>query len=457
MIENNIREIFCAVRDKAAAAGVCAFIALHREKSHLMRIGNNSVSLNTSENLCRLDVEVIDGRRTGSHTQMGDIASVEYVQKALDMAIEKAKVANEKEYKPLPVLVESNIAETCQFDSALEQIDPAFKAESYQKIIQTVGDKYNFSGSWSSGSTEIYLVSTENKNEAYHKSTDQDFNIVLKHPEKRWELIEKQTGWRKDDFNVETAIQNFKDLLTIYEKVPGFKPEPGEYTVAFGAKALAEMLMMAKYTGFSGRVWEEKQGWTSQNKPGDKILGENVTLIDDPNSEQTYRVGFDFGGKIRKPYPLVEKGVLKGFMYDSSTCAKYEKPQTGHTTGSISLVMQPGEGSADLLDTVKDMGRVLLIPALHYLNIPNVSKGILTGSSRFNALLIENGKIVAPIFSSRMTDSITNIFSNIVGISSLSRSINLSNTYGRRAPVAYSVPSYIVAEKVKITDSADSF
>ncbi len=457
MIENKIREIFCQVRDKAAGKGICASFSLHREKSHLMRIGNNSVSLNTSENLCRLDIEVINGRRTGSHTQMGDIDSVEYLEKALNLAVEKAAVASEKDYAPIPVCVEGNVDEADQYDAALEKLDPAFKADGYQKIISEVGEKYNFSGSWSSGSVENYLVSTENRNEAYHISTDQDFNIVLKHPEKKWELIEKQTGWRKDDFSAEQAIANFKALLPTYEHVPGFKPEPGEYTVAFGAKALAEMVMMAKYTGFWGRGWEEKQGWTSQNKPGDKILGENFTLIDDPESDQTYRIGFDFAGKLRKRFPVVENGVLQGFMYDASTCARYDKPQTGHSAGSISLVMQPGSDSDNLLEAVKDLGRVLVIPALHYMNIPNASKGIFTGSSRFNALLVENGKIVSPIFSSRVTDTFMSVFSKMVRISRQGKSINLSNTYGRRMPVAYSVPSFIVAEKVKITDSADSF
>ena len=457
MIDKNIREIFCQVRDKAAADGICASLSLHREKSHLMRIGNNSVSLNTSENLCRLDVEVVNGKRTGTHTQMGDITSREYVEKALQLAVEKARVASEKEYQPIPVVIEGNIDETAQYDAELEQLDPSFKADGYQKIIEQIGDKYNFSGSWSSGSVEIYLVSTENKNEAYHIGTDQDFNIVLKHPEKKWELIEKQTGWRKSDFSAEAAIKNFKALLPVYEHIPGYKPEPGEFTVAFGAKALAEMLMMAKYTGFSGRMWEEKHGWTSKNQPGEKILGENFTLVDDPGSEQTYRFGFDFAGKLRKPYSVVEQGVLKGLLYDNSTCAKYGKPQTGHTTGSISLSMLPGQDSEDLLEAVKDLGRVLVIPALHYLNIPNASKGIFTGSSRFNAILVENGKVVSPIFSSRVTDTFASVLSKIVKISSATRSINLSNTYGRRSPVAYSVPSYIVAEKVKITDSADSF
>ncbi|GAB4285589.1 MAG: TldD/PmbA family protein [Candidatus Rifleibacteriota bacterium] len=457
MIEDKIREILCRVRDKAAAEGICASISVHRERSHLMRIGNNSVSLNTSENLTRLDIEVYNGRKTGTHTQMGDIASPEYVEKALSLAVEKSKSASEKEYTPIPVIIENNIDESSQYDEDLEMLDPAFKADGYQKIIQEVGAKYNFSGSWSSGSVEIYMVSTENKKEAYHLGTDQDFNIVLKHPEKKWELIEKQTGWRKSDFSADGAIATFRQLLPVYEDMPGFKPEPGDYTVAFGAKALAEVLMMAKYTGFNGRTYEEKQGWTSKYKIGDKILGENVNLVDDPSSDQTYRFGFDFAGKTRKLYNIVENGVLKGLLYDSSTCAKYGKPQTGHSLSSISLVMKPGKDSASILEALQDQGRVLYIPALHYLNIPNPSKGIFTGSSRFNAVLVENGKVVGPIFSSRVTDTFEKVFSQIIKVSSVTKSINLSNTYGRRSPVAFSVPSYIVAEKVKITDSADSF
>jgi len=91
------------------------------------------------------------------------------------------------------------------------------------------------------------------------------------------------------------------------------------------------------------------------------------------------------------------------------------------------------------------------------MNLPNANKGIFTASSRFNALLLENGKIIAPIFSSRITDTFQNIFKNVSTISRQAESINISSTYGKRSPVAYSVPSYIVAENIKITDCADSF
>jgi predicted Zn-dependent protease len=119
--------------------------------------------------------------------------------------------------------------------------------------------------------------------------------------------------------------------------------------------------------------------------------------------------------------------------------------------------MSPGDGPASLLEAVKGKGRVLYIPALHYMNIPNRSKGIFTASSRFSAVLIEDGRIVQPIFSSRITDSFQNVLRNVSVISSLVESVNLSNTYGRRAPFAMGVPTYMIAEDVKITDCADSF
>ena len=190
---------------------------------------------------------------------------------------------------------------------------------------------------------------------------------------------------------------------------------------------------------------------------GDRVLVGNFQLSDDPTNDQTFRFGFDMAGRVRRPFPLVKDGLLQNLMYDSATAAKYGRELTGHTTGSVSIVMPPGADSPDLLTAVKGLGRVLYIPALHYLNMPNPSQGIFTGSSRFNAVLIEDGKIVRPIFSSRITDSFQNVLGNIRLVSPTATSVNLSNTYSRRAPEAASVPEYVVAEKVKITDSADSF
>jgi len=456
-IDENIKNILCKVRDNAIEKGITASISCHHENSHLMRIGNNSVSLSTSEELTRLDIEVTNGRKQGTHTQMGDIVSVEEIEKALKIAVDKAEIAKEKDYQPLLSVIEKEFDQKEQYDVELEQLDPAFKAEGYKAIFDSVGNQYNYSGSWSSGSSENYLVMTSNKKELSNSVTDQLFNIVLKHPENKWELSESQSGWKKSDFSAKDTIEKFKNLVAVYENNAGYHVDPGEYTVMFGPLAIAELIQSATWTGFSGRSYEEKQGWTSKNKIGDTVLGKNITIIDDPEDENTFQSAFDYSGKTRKLFPIVENGVLAGLMYDSTAAAKFKKDKTGHDVGATGIVLKTGEGSADYLEAIKEYDKVLFIPALHYINLPNTSKGIFTGSSRFNALLIEKGKVISPILSSRVTDSFQSVFGNVKIISEKAVSVNLSDTYGRRSPVAMSVPSYIVSEGVKITDCAVSF
>ncbi len=457
MLNTGIREILLKVRDEARGSGIDARFLLHHENSHLMRIGNNSVSLNTSEELYRLDVVVREGTRQGSQTYLGMIDDIQVVRDVLKSAVDKARLAPPRDYEPLTDRVEENVDEEDQYDEALENLDPSFKEGAYGDIFARLGGKYNYSGSWSSGSTELYVITTAGDKEAYHKGTDQLFSVVLKHPGTGWELSGRQTGWRVSDFDADKTVTELERLLKVFEGADGRMVEPGTYTVIFGAAAVAEIVEMAVWTGLLGRGWEEKRGWTAGKNPGDRILGENVSLVDDPVNPDTFMFGFDYCGRRRRIFPLVGDGELINLMYDSATAAKYGKKPTGHDINSLSLVMDTGFGGEDPLKAVGTMGRVLFIPDLHYVNIPSESAGIFTGSSRFNAVLVEDGEMVSPIFSTRVTDSFVHILGGIVELSSKSESVNMSNTYGRRSPVAMSVPSYAVCAEVKITDSADSF
>ncbi|MCK4806929.1 MAG: hypothetical protein KAT09_04750, partial [Candidatus Aegiribacteria sp.] len=245
MLDANIRKILMQLRDEAADEGIQATLKLHHEKSHLMRIGNNSVSLNTSEDLIRLDVGVTEGRKQGSQTYLGAIKGADTVRGILNAAREKARMAAPKTYEPIPDEVEITISEENQFDHELADIDPSLKAEAYREIIERLGGQYNFSGSWSSGSMEMYLLTTANRNEAYHRGTDQMFSVVLKHTQAKWELTHNQTGWKASEFSVEKTIDALSKLIPVYEENNGFKAEPGEYTVIFGASALSEIIAMA--------------------------------------------------------------------------------------------------------------------------------------------------------------------------------------------------------------------
>ncbi len=457
MINQNIKEILRQARDYAKTLNVKVHFMYHYEKSHLMRIGNNSVSLNTSEELTRLDIYVLDGKKSGSHTQLGDITSLEYVKEAVNIAVDKAKLSKPKDYQPLTFEIEDNFDETMQVDDTIINLNSKFKADNYMKIIESVGEEYNYSGSWSSGCTEVFIISTEGNNEAFNRTTDYLFNVVLKHPEKKWEISESQTGYELSHFDIDKAIYNLKSLVNIYENNEGKQIKSGKYTVMFGKQAIAELLMMAVWTGFEGMGFEEKRSWLAQNKFGDKILSEKISIIDDPRNDDTFRSFFDLNGKKRDKFELISNGIFKNILYSSKAAAKFDKSPTGHDTMRLSISLQPGNDGSDPIAETKGMGKVLYIPALHYINLPNPSQGIFTGSSRFNALLVEDGKIISPIFSSRVTDCFQQVFGNVKKLSSSTESVNLSNSYSRRSPFGFSVPKFIISGDVKITDCAESF
>ena len=454
MMNESIKKMITEARDMARSKGIKASIHMHHENSHLMRIGNNSVSLNTSEELTRIDIEVIQERKKGTHTHLGELASAEELFKMILTVSEKASKSAEMDFEPVLTVIEKSIELETQYDAALDNLDPSVKEQVYSAIFRNVGEDYNYSGSWSSGGTETFSVTTANDNSVWHRLTDQQFMCVLKHPEKMWELASWQTGWKAGDVKAEATIEEFKNILPVYENQDGFKVEPGNYKVLLGSQSLGDLVGMTVWTGCAGRTYEMKMGWTSEKSIGDDVLHPSVTVLDDPSNENIFSEPLSDSGMLTKTLPMIDKGKFAGLLYDRNTASKYKKEATPNAG---CLAMQPGEGLADFLEAVKGEGRVLYIPAIHYMNMPNMSKGIFTGSSRFSAVLIEDGKIVSPIFSSRVTDQFENIFGNVLAISSETISVNTSNTYGRRAPSAVSVPTWMLVDDVKITDCADSF
>jgi predicted Zn-dependent protease len=459
MLESRIRDLLCTARDEAKKQGINAEFSFHREHSSLIRLGNSAIGLSTYEDLTRLDISVFDGRKTGDYGLTADIVSLDQLRSALKKAHDNAQAALPKDYEPIFGAVEKTIDDPGGYDPALENLSPEAKGDLCAKVVKTLkprGD-YDFSGSWSSGSTEMYLTTTANSNEAYRKLTDGRLVLVLKEQNKKWELSVEQSGRAARDFSSDAAIREFEAMLPVYEKNPGFRAQLGHQRVMFGPQSISQLMALAIWSGFGGRAWEEKRAFTSENKPGDKLLSDLVTISDDPTDANVYRMPFDFKGIARKAFPIVEQGVFKALMYDSATAAKYGRKPTGHDIGSTDFVFAPGSSGPGIAAGRKLAQDALYIPHLHYIHMPDPARGMFTGSSRFNARQVKGGEFVAPMCSTRVTDTIPNVLSHVIAVSSKSVLFDVSATYGRRTPEAVSVPEYIICDNVRINDVADGF
>jgi predicted Zn-dependent protease len=459
MLEKRIRDLLLDARTKARNQKLDAEFNFHRERSSLIRLGNSSVALSTYEELSRLDVVVQQGRKSGAYSLTSDITSPDQLAEALKIAATNCHAALEKDYDPIFGVVEEAVDDSTGFDPALEALSPVTKTELCKKVVDEVKPmgKYDFSGSWSSGSTEMYYISTANDKEAYRRLTDGALSMVLKEQEKKWELEVGRTQKRAGEFSADDFIAAFKEMLPVYEKNPGYKTHIDRQRVMFGPDAISSLLGLTIWGAFIGRMWEEKRAFSSNLKPGDRLFPDSVTIADDPTNPNVFGMPFDFKGHRRHPRVICDKGILKGVLYDSATAAKYKRQPTGSDLGNDDFCLAGGTAPAGIEAGRKLAKDALYIPQLHYTHMPDPTKGMFTGSSRFNARLIKDGEFTAPLLSSRVTDTIPSVFSGIVAISSRTIPWNVSSTYDRRSPTAMSIPEYIICDNVRISDVADSF
>jgi hypothetical protein len=92
------------------------------------------------------------------------------------------------------------------------------------------------------------------------------------------------------------------------------------------------------------------------------------------------------------------------------------------------------------------------------MNIVNPSAGVITGSSRFGALLLKkDGSVVVP-YNVRLTQSLLEIFGDKVEWLSEEQTVyNNSVSYGARNPQAIIVPTYMKVNDLEISHSNSSY
>jgi len=127
------------------------------------------------------------------------------------------------------------------------------------------------------------------------------------------------------------------------ESLKGEKVEKGEYPVIFTQGALLSLWLYTLIPAVRADYVQRDRS-AMKNKIGQEVASEILTIIDDG----TYKGGlktskFDGEGVPRQKTPIIEKGVLKGYLYDNYTAKKEDKESTGNAdrTESYGVVSSP--------------------------------------------------------------------------------------------------------------------
>ena len=450
------------LREYALGKGFEVELLYHEEDSHLMRFANSAISLNTNEHLIRLDITAYSGRKRASYALITSLAKVDEMKSGIDTAAAMAEHAQPLNYQPtIPAFAES-FADESGSDPALAGLTNSEKLDYFNRAVKELeSGEIKLSGIFSSGTNTLAQITTTSEYSQYFKSSDAQVTVVLSHARLKWEVTAEQSAQKKADLDPDLLQRELAFLVSHYRSDAPQQIPLGNYNIVFGSAAIAEMLNFMNWIGFNGGSLKRGYSFLAEDQVGKKVFSERFSLLDDPGRPETFPFKRDLTGIERKAWPIFEKGIFQGFLWQQDDADEFGAKPTGHTVLHKSLVLCGGDKEAGSLEELVSLPRendLLYIPFLHYMNIVNPTKGIITGSSRFGALLLKKDGSVAIPYNVRLTQSLLDIFGDKVAwVSKTSLPYNLSQSYGARNPTAMLVPRFMQVNGVEISHSNASY
>ncbi len=180
------------------------------------------------------------------------------------------------------------------------------------------------------------------------------------------------------------------------------KIQTGDYPVVIDPLAAGFILSMGIGGGVNAESIQRKRSYLA-GKLGTKLGPPALTVHDDPLIEwATGSYSFDGEGTPSRRTPIVEKGVLKSYLYDSYTAGKDSVPSTGSSSrgGAIwSFRRPPSISSSNLVLKKGDMSFEEMIGETRkgvYLRLtydyPNLATGEFSGLM-MESYTIKNGEL----------------------------------------------------------------
>jgi PmbA protein len=154
-----------------------------------------------------------------------------------------------------------------------------------------------------------------------------------------------------------------------------------------------------------------------RDKLGQQIASPSLTILDDPFIEYGPRTSaFDNEGVARKVTPLVEKGVLRNFIYDLDTAGRAGVKPTGHGSSRslTNLVIDPGNTPYETM--IRNTTKGLLVHDFLGLGQGNPINGEFS-VNLFLGYKIENGKLVGRVKDVMLAGNAFEALKDIIAIS----------------------------------------
>ena len=390
----------------------------------LTRFANSQIHQNVAWEDVGISVRVVVGKRIGvaSTNNFSNQALRDVVRRAQELA----KLQKEDPYfKGLP-----KPKKYPKVEKFIHRVTPQERAQAVATIIKkAIEKKITASGAFDSVVSEVAVANSHGV-WAYHVSSASDLSTILLGRDSTG--FAAQIGKRAGDINAEEVADR-----AIEKVMRGANPtevEPGRWDVILEPQAVNEMMAFFSWLGPNARIYHEEASHFS-GRLGEKVVGENVTIVDDPLSTEGFPMPFDFEGSAKQKLVIIQNGILKNLVYDSYHAGKHNAKNTGHALPApnilgpipLHLMIEPGSpipnhsgtgpaGGKSLDAMTLGVKRGLLVTRLWYVRVLNPRQLSITGMTRDGTFLIRDGEIVGGVKNLRFNQSIPEALRNVVKI-----------------------------------------
>ena len=391
--------------------------------SALTRFANSRIHQNVAETNTEIRVRVVYGKKMG--VASSNDLSPEALKRTVDTARAIAQLQPENpEFKSLPGPQPIHAERVEAFVERTAKFTPEQRAQAVGVLCRKAKERgVVAAGAYTTMSFEIAVANSLGVF-AYHPGTVADLNTVMT----KVASAMSDTGSGYASFTHPDATQvNVAALAdeAIDKALKARNPvalEPGDYTVLLEEYAVTDILDFLAYLSFSALAVQEERSFM-RGKTGEKVMGDNVTLLDDGCAPDTIALPFDFEGVPRQKVTFVENGIARGVVYDTTTAQREGKQSTGHSLpapnsmGPYAAHMFMAPGSTPKSELLKGVERGVWVTRFWYTRVAHPMQVLITGMTRDGTFLIENGEVTRPVKNFRFTTSYLDALNHVRAIS----------------------------------------
>ena len=159
-------------------------------------------------------------------------------------------------------------------------------------------------------------------------------------------------------------------------------------------------------------------------KVGERLFDEKITLIDDGTLDGRYgSAPYDDEGVPHRRHALIERGVLKGFVYDLKTAVQSGVESTGNGSRGLFTPPQPNtsnlilaSGETPLSEMIAGIDHGLLVEDVLGLGQGNIISGAFSNPLSL-AFRIERGEIVGRVKNVSIAGNIYELLRDVAAVS----------------------------------------